>query len=261
MARSRICPVPAVGLLIVFLVACSVSTHANEGVVFEGRPYELRLYIEDAQAAPVTIEPIGRASAVGPPWVTDRTVYRYGAVEPGQVIVLVVDPTRWNPTELGSAAPALAAFSIDLSSPEVAALVAGAAPSAQPDRLAALAAAEALWRAEGPSAYRFTITLSWFIPPERRGPFTFFVRDGKVAEAWRGKAQLSLDDPEIGQAPHTVPELFAAIRELAGAAKLEVRFDPAYGFPAKLEADVMANAIDDEGGFVVTDFEAVTAAP
>lgn len=241
-----------------------VSSHGNDTLTFDGRRYVLEVFLDDAHASRMRVEPIGTASQAEPQWVTDRTVYRVVGIDPSQIVLMRVDPTRWDTAESGSEAPALAAFATadsDLTQPEVSERLAGALPPPAPDRVAALAAAEARWASRGSVTYRFTIALTWLVAPEWSGPFTFFVREGKPYEVFRGKDPLSLEDKTLTEVPRTVPELFADASRLIGSDGFDIRFDEELGYPVELKVDVNRAAIDDEGGWLVTNLEVVSAVP
>jgi len=248
-----------VASLLIGIAGC-VTSHGNDTLTFEGRRYVLKVFLDDAQADRMRVRPYGEASEADPPWLTDRTVYRAGDIDPSQIVLVAVDSTGWDASESGSAAPAMAAFSnvdSDLTQPQVSELLAGTLRSPAPDRLAALAAAEARWESNGSETYRFTVTLTW-AAPESSGPFTFFVRDGEAYEAYHGKEPLLLEDKTLLEVPRTVPELFAEVRRLASADGFDVQFDDRLGFPVELRVHVDTG---DKGGWLVTDFDVVSAVP
>ena len=116
--------------------------------------------------------------------------------------------------------------------------------------LEALAEHQARWTAKGIDDYTFTIARQCFCP--FTDPVEVTVVDGRATAFTR--AGQPVEAREIQGLPATVPELFAIIAAQAGAAELAVAWDPAFGFPTSIQVDSVANAIDDEFGFLVTDF-------
>lgn len=116
--------------------------------------------------------------------------------------------------------------------------------------LEALAAHQAQWTSKGLDDYTLTITRQCFCP--FTDPLQVTVVDG-VATAITNVGQ-AVQPREADGLPKTVPELFAVVAAQAGAAKVTVEWDPAFGFPTSIQVDSIANAIDDEFGYLVTDF-------
>ena len=116
--------------------------------------------------------------------------------------------------------------------------------------LDALAEHQARWTSKGIDDYSFTITRQCFCPFTE--PVEVTVVDGRATAMT--KAGQPVEAREIQGLPTTMPELFAVVAAQSGAAELTVAWDPAFGFPTSIQVDSVANAIDDEFGFVVTDF-------
>ena len=121
-------------------------------------------------------------------------------------------------------------------------------PSANPEQLIAFDEARALWEAQAPETYTMTLTRgceclggTWTILGHAGEPVGGIVPRG--------------DD--IGMP--TVDGLFDEIdRALLGdepAATLDVTYDPALGYPAKLSIDWIEDAIDDEVTYTVSDVQ------
>ncbi len=128
-------------------------------------------------------------------------------------------------------------------------LLPGASPR-PPEALVALAEHQAQWQAKGLTDYTFTITAQCFCPFS--DPLDVTVAGGVATRIT--KAGQPVAPREVEGLPKTVPELFAVLTARAGAAKLSVEWDPAFGFPASIQVDPIANAIDDEFGYVITNF-------
>lgn len=128
-------------------------------------------------------------------------------------------------------------------------LLPGASPR-PPDALGALAQHQAQWQAKGLNDYTFTITPQCFCPFS--DPLDVTVAGGVATRIT--KAGQPVAPREVEGLPKTVPELFAVLSARAGAAKLSVEWDPTFGFPASIQVDPIANAIDDEFGYLITNF-------
>ena len=128
-------------------------------------------------------------------------------------------------------------------------LVPGASPR-PPEALAGLAEHQAQWQSKGLADYSFTITPQCFCPSN--GALDVTVAAGLPTRIT--KAGQPVAPREVEGLPKTVPELFAVLIAHAGAAKLSVAWDPAFGFPTSIQVDPIANAMDDEFGYVITNF-------
>lgn len=128
-------------------------------------------------------------------------------------------------------------------------LLPGASPP-PPDAIRALAEHQAQWASKGLDDYTFTITMQCFCP--FTDPLQVTVVDGVVTTIT--KAGQAVEPREVDGLPKTVPELFAVVAAQTGAASVTVEWDPAFGFPTSIQVDSIANAIDDEFGYLVTNF-------
>jgi hypothetical protein len=108
-------------------------------------------------------------------------------------------------------------------------------------------------RYTGPDDYAYTLTVTCYcILP---GPLRVTVRDGEVAGAER-LAETDLPDAE-GEGT-TLADLTAlARRALREADRVDVTYDPTYGYPTDLYIDWDEGIADEEVGYTVTDFEAL----
>jgi hypothetical protein len=132
-------------------------------------------------------------------------------------------------------------------------------PPVSPERarmLAELAANQAKWNSTRPAAYQYTWANGCFCPPAATGPFTVTVRDGEmlVEAARKGDA-----DPGTYALQHaSIEDVFAATRSsIATAAKIQVAYDPQFGFPTSVNVDPIENAVDDEFSLSISDFAAL----
>lgn len=112
-----------------------------------------------------------------------------------------------------------------------------------------LAAARALWDAQGVDDYQMTVRLTG---PWANGTAVIRVRDGvpvvvhKIGQ-YQGAALLSFSEHD------TVEELFAMLGR--DADRVVAEFHPSLGLPVEGFVDVHAEMVDDESGFIVESFE------
>lgn len=112
-----------------------------------------------------------------------------------------------------------------------------------------LAAARALWDAQGVDDYRMTVRLTG---PWVNGSAVILVRDDvpilvQQAGRYLGAAPMSFSEYD------TVEELFAILGQ--DADRVIAEFHPRLGLPVEGFLDVHAGMIDDESGFIVESFE------
>jgi len=114
----------------------------------------------------------------------------------------------------------------------------------------ALAKAEAMWKAQGLTNYRFGIIRVCLCP--RKGE-TFEVVDGR-AKALR-KADTAAR--EVDESYGTIEGLFAQIRVAieTGAHRLAVKYHSKLGYPTSVEIDPRKDAFDDEVSYGVIGFK------
>jgi len=109
-----------------------------------------------------------------------------------------------------------------------------------------LDAARALWNAKGGDSYSFELTYSCFcVLGGRRMDVT--VRDGTVFEAQYRDSGGPVESALLLYVP-TVPDLFDLIGDALDrkTASFLASYDGIYGFPARIEIDNSASAVDDE---------------
>jgi hypothetical protein len=105
------------------------------------------------------------------------------------------------------------------------------------------------WGRQGIDSYSFVVREICFCPLE--GPFRVTVIRDRVA---------SVTDAETGApatprsgVPLTVDALFAVVEDaLETADEVEVRYDPALGYPAEIAIDRIRQAVDDEVTYVAS---------
>lgn len=117
---------------------------------------------------------------------------------------------------------------------------------------------KARWDQQNILDYRYTLRVVCFCPPPAGQKLRIEVKNGQT---------LSVKDAQTGEAVDsaflerytTINKLFQIITEAEarGAAKLEVQYNPDFGFPTNTFIDYIAQAADDELGFSVEGFEVV----
>ena len=114
----------------------------------------------------------------------------------------------------------------------------------------------ARWDQQNILDYRYTVKVSCFCPPPAGQAIVVEVKNGlttSVKNAQTGEAV----DLKFLERFSTVAKLFEVIAEAEArnAAKLEVEYNPQFGFPTQAMIDYIAQAADDELGFWVEGFE------
>lgn len=106
----------------------------------------------------------------------------------------------------------------------------------------------ATWQKAGISRYGFTYTPFCFCPLGTHS----VVGDGSVIRI----DGLAIDSstPESKGVPAGVPGLFDLVRRAIDGDSVTIRYDPRTGVPVAMDSDPVANAIDDELTFKVTDW-------
>ena len=109
-----------------------------------------------------------------------------------------------------------------------------------------------------PPSYRYVVRKSCFCPVETAQPVRAEVRDGaaaNTANAETGAPVAAASFADVG----TLDQLFVIVQRAIdqGADRVEVRYDAALGYPTLISIDHISNAVDDEVGYSVEQFEAV----
>lgn len=117
--------------------------------------------------------------------------------------------------------------------------------------------ARARWLAHAPASYSYTVFRGCFCTSDARGPVRVTVRDG-VAESRLYTETGAAVPQNYAQFFPTVDALFAQIDSLRTnrVARLDVTYDATYGFPTRIDVDVIAHAADDEFTYETSGFVA-----
>lgn len=114
----------------------------------------------------------------------------------------------------------------------------------------------ALWEARRPAAFSYRVARHCFCTADYRRPYRVADGDREARFAYASP----LDDGPAGvdgapPEPLRIADLFSMIDEaIEDAESIDVRFDPAFGFPTRIELD-RSQATDDELGIDIYDFE------
>ncbi|MEW5928026.1 MAG: DUF6174 domain-containing protein [Gemmatimonadota bacterium] len=132
-------------------------------------------------------------------------------------------------------------------------------PSGPADARGNLRAARAAWERQGIDSYRYVIHKSCGeCLPESVAPALVEVRDGSTVSVVAATSARQIR-PEFYQQYDTVEELFdliaAAIEQ--DPYRFGARYDSRRGYPLEFSVDYDRDAVDDEAGFAVAQFEAV----
>ena len=114
------------------------------------------------------------------------------------------------------------------------------------------------WQEANISHYRYELFISCFCAFNEDMPLIIEVQDGKVVsmEFQSGK-EIDPSLHELFDKYATIDRLFAELEaDLNGAAdKVDVEYDPTYGFPTKADLDFVEEAVDDELYLSISNFE------
>jgi len=114
------------------------------------------------------------------------------------------------------------------------------------------------WRDANVSHYRYELFISCFCVFNEDMPLMIEVQDGKVVsmEFQSGK-EIDPGLRELFDKYATIDRLFAELEaDLNGAAdKVDVEYDPKYGFPTTASIDFVEEAVDDELYLSISNFE------
>ena len=125
-----------------------------------------------------------------------------------------------------------------------------------PDRRQVIA--QARWAAQGPAAYRITMSRSCECLPEMSGPVVVAVSDGAIESRHYVATGAAVTSTYAALFP-SIDGLFEIIEDArrVNVGRLDVTYDPTYGYPTRITIDgdgVVGN--DDEVTYLVRDLEA-----
>lgn len=117
-----------------------------------------------------------------------------------------------------------------------------------------LQTAEAKWKQTRHTHYSYTLQRSCFCPPDAIKPMNIRVFQGKVQSATVDGIPLSADRMD---STLTIEQLFQKIHEAIdrNVSKLDVKYDPTYGYPTSIFVDYEAMMADEELSLSASDFK------
>lgn len=132
----------------------------------------------------------------------------------------------------------------------------GMGPQKDLQALAALDAAEALWKQKHPEHYAYQLQPSCFCPPEYTQPIAIRVFKGKIQQADLVTSKKPLPAERKGDAK-TIEDLFKLIRDAINrpAASVKITYDQQYGFPSSISIDLDQRMADEELYYSVNEFK------
>lgn len=118
------------------------------------------------------------------------------------------------------------------------------------------------WDAANIDSYRMTLFIGCFCGFTDKMPLTVEVRKGEVVSmTYADGTQVGAAEPgrEFFDRFATIDRLFADLEsgDSSKADKVEITYDPTYGFPAQVSVDAIQNAVDDEYSVQISNFEAL----
>jgi uncharacterized protein DUF6174 len=119
------------------------------------------------------------------------------------------------------------------------------------------ATARARWAQRGPGSYSITVRRSCECLPEMMGPVVVTVRNG-VVESRQYTTNGAAVPSEYAELFPPVDGLFGVIETARrdGAARLDVSYDPTFGYPVRIAIDWHAVHVDDEVTYEAKDLVA-----
>lgn len=127
--------------------------------------------------------------------------------------------------------------------------------TSKPNDLKTLAANEAKWKTASVGGdYDYTIQLNAFTSPDYRRPITVSVANGQVSNMTYADTGEAVPADRQATVP-SINDLFSMLRDAytSNAARVDVTYDPKYGFPSSLYIDQSEMMADEEFGYTVSD--------
>lgn len=112
------------------------------------------------------------------------------------------------------------------------------------------------WQKAGIDDYSFTLQRNCFCRGDATRPVNIEVQDGKIASATFADTGEPLPaDTDFNKL--TVNDLFKQVGEVlsSGAERVDVKYDPKYGFPTSIYIDRSSQIADEEVGFTISNFQ------
>src|SRR5689334_3283800 len=112
------------------------------------------------------------------------------------------------------------------------------------------------WNDKHVTHYRFTLAVICFCAFSDQMPLTIEVQDGKVVSMVNSQGQ-PVTNPEMLDTYTSIDKLFEILDKAlnGGADKVTVTYNSQYGYPESISIDYVAEAVDDEMAFEVSNFQ------
>ena len=109
------------------------------------------------------------------------------------------------------------------------------------------------WKAQEINHYQFKLTVGCYCL--HNGTYEIEVKADKVLSIT--KAGEPIDKELSDLIPHTLSDLFFEIKQiyLSNPSKIEVVYDETYGYPISVSVDQIAEAVDDELSYYISEFK------
>ena len=126
-----------------------------------------------------------------------------------------------------------------------------------PSQRPALAHNRARWESQAIRHYRFDLTIGCFCPWSALMPLTVEVQNGAVVSMVASNGADITPYLDTFRAHATIESLFDLVDSAISSRvyKLEVQYDPRYGFPTSISIDPSRMIMDDQTGYYATNFE------
>jgi hypothetical protein len=114
------------------------------------------------------------------------------------------------------------------------------------------------WQAANVSHYRYNLFVGCFCVFSQDMPLVIEVKDGEVVSMeYQNENEIDATSRELFEKYATIDRIFSELeKDINGEAdEVVVTYDPTYGFPAEINIDFIKDAIDDELGLTVSNFE------
>ena len=142
-------------------------------------------------------------------------------------------------------------------------LVALAACSAIPASLnnptqTTLATNRQKWESQHINHYRFQLLIGCFCAFRNEMPLTIEIRNDQVVSILNNQQEPVADDLlPMFETYNSIEKLFDVLDSVlnGGADQVTVEYNAEYGYPQSISIDYIQEAIDDEMGFTISDFE------
>lgn len=112
------------------------------------------------------------------------------------------------------------------------------------------------WQGSGIDDYSFTLQRSCFCPGDTTKPVNINVENGQVVSATFADTGEPLP-ADLSYNSLTIDDLFKQVGDAldSGAERVDVTYDPTYGYPTSIYIDRSSRIADEEVGFTVSNFQ------